>query len=131
MSFNLLNSKQENPFFTKLKILYAKQDFSGTIESAYYLGGVVYSNENYINLVQAVADNTLNDFLEKKFYDTQEDNIELYWIKDHGLQSKVVIILDPSELYESEQILDVIASTNDYWSDVSCAQQIYSSNSNL
>jgi hypothetical protein len=127
MGFNWFNAKKASSFFAKLKGLNAKQKFADKIEKAYYLGGVVYNDENYTNVLQAVYNNTLDEFLKTRSYNTQQDNIELYWVKDDKDESKILLVLDPVELYESEKVLEIISSTNDYWINLSGAQLIYPS----
>ena len=122
---NIFGSKQENPFFTKLKKLNSKQNFAHRIERAFFLGGVVYTAKNYDNLINAISSNELGIFLENNTYDTQRDNIELYWLEDDGHQAKILVILDPLELYGKEEILNTIPSTVDFLGSVFKKQQIY------
>jgi hypothetical protein len=122
---NMFDSKKENPFFTKLKNLNSKQNFAGKIVKAYYLGGVVYNDENYENVMQAISESSLDVFFENNTYNTQENNIELYWIDDDKEQIKILVLLDPVELYENEKVLEIVPSTNDFTGKVTKAQQIY------
>jgi hypothetical protein len=121
----MFSSKEENPFFTKLKKLNSKQNFAHRIERAFFLGGVVYTNKNYENLVNAISSNELGIFLENNAYDTQRDNIELYWMADDTGQAKILVILDPLELYDKEEILNTIPSTDSFLDGIITKQQIY------
>lgn len=123
--FNLFDRKKENPYFTKLKNLNLKQNFVNSIVQAYYLGGVVYNNENYKNIIQAVQERRLSEFFQNGSYDSKQDNIELYWVRDNQEHINIIVVFDPVELYENEEILKVIPSVDDFWNDISGAESIY------
>jgi len=114
----------ENPLYVKLNRINSKVQFATKIVKAFYLGGTVYSDENHARLLQAVRESSLNSFLENNPYDTQEDNIELYWIEDDRNDTKIIVVLDFLELYESERILHVLPSTNHFVKNVNKAEQI-------
>ena len=122
----MFKNKKVDPFYVKLKKLNHRHNFVDRINSAYYLGGVVYSNENYEKILQAISQNGLNVFFEENLYNTRKDNIELFWVNDENKLSKIIIILDPVELYENEEILKIIvAPSSDLMNMLTMARQIY------
>ena len=124
--FSMFKNKKVDPFYVKLKKLNHRHNFVDRINSAYYLGGVVYSNENYEKILQAISQNGLNVFFEENLYNTRKDNIELFWVNDENKLSKIIIILDPVELYENEEILKIIvAPSSDLMNMLTMARQIY------
>jgi hypothetical protein len=100
--------REQNPFFVKLEKINCRHGFAKRIEKAFYLGGFVYSLENYERALKAVSKGKLNQFLSKVHYNTLEDNVEVFLIQNENMQYKIITILDPLELYQREEVLDMI-----------------------
>lgn len=117
--------KEQNPLFAKLKKLNHKHSFAKSFEKAFYLGGFVYTSENYERAIKAISEGTLICLLNEVQYNTLEDNVEFYLVQDEKRYYKIVAILDPVELYQREEVLDVIDCKDTSMYDQDHLQQIY------
>ena len=67
----------------------------------------------------------IKSVLKEVGYNTQENNIELYLVEDDAEQSRLIIILDPVELYNREELLKVIPCNMTLLEGLEETQQIY------
>jgi hypothetical protein len=104
----IFDGEKENPFFTKLKKVNSREKFADKIISAFYLGGLVYSKENHEKILKAISANELSPFLKEAIYNTLENNLELYYIQEASGQAKIIVIVDYLELYQNEEVIEVI-----------------------
>jgi hypothetical protein len=108
----LFDMQDHDPYYIKIKTALHKMEIDKNIAEAYYLGGCVYSSENYKNILLSIANNTLFQFLNKEKFDVQKDNMELYLISYRNDEKKLIVLCDPYELYQTEEILKVISPYN-------------------
>lgn len=90
----------------------------------FYLGGGPYNEQVYEEALKAITESRLDVFLEKLKYNVKEDNLELYLIKYNLQKAHIVIVYDPFELYQREEVLNIIPFKN-YSSLEMNAEQIY------
>jgi hypothetical protein len=105
---NFIKKKKENPFFTKLKGLIPLSIKLKDIKSIFYVGGIAYSESDYEKVKTAILENELDSFLKRVVYDVHHDNIELYLVEDKADNQVILLLFDPVELYQKEQILEII-----------------------
>jgi hypothetical protein len=121
---NLFNRKNENTFFTKVKPLILKVVRLKEIENLYYLGGFAYNEKALKNIKGLISANALESFLKENSFDSQGDNIELYFLEERSGKKSIIFILDFVELYEKEKILEVIP-VKESLSEIGSAEKIY------
>jgi hypothetical protein len=100
-------TKDQNPYYIKLNKTLLRSGEKIKVNKAYFLLGLPDSFENRRDLKDAIARDTLKKLKDLKAYDVAVNNLELYFIEDAS-KCYLVVLLDPYELYESEQILEVI-----------------------
>jgi len=103
--FDRMLRKNKNPYYKKIKKLLENQGLDTGMIEVYLLGGSTYNSENYEKALLAIEKNALKPFLDTNSYDTQLDNIEFYLIYYASGTSKIILIYDPFELYQAEEIL--------------------------
>lgn len=99
---------KENAYYIKLRRSLLQNKFNKEIRSAYFLLGVPNTSANLASLKKAISDNSLTMLKKTIPYDVKRDNLELYLIKDNSNNYYFIILLDPIELYEGEQVLDIM-----------------------
>jgi hypothetical protein len=100
--------KAENAYYSKLSKSLLKKGFTNKIRTAYRLVGIPNSFENLNRLRKAILENSFNKLRNTIPFDVMRDNLELYFVEDDKNECYLVILLDPYELLESEQILEII-----------------------
>ena len=100
--------KAENAYYSKLSKCLLKKGFTNKIRTAYRLVGIPNSFENLNRLRKAILENSFNKLRNTIPFDVMRDNLELYFVEDDKNECYLVILLDPYELLESEQILEII-----------------------
>lgn len=110
--FNILKrDKKQNPYYKKLSEVFLKQGLNLKIRKAYFLFGIPYTDKSVYEIKQAIANETLNNLREKRPYNVNVDNVELYLLEDVNDKTSIVLLLDPFELYSSENIIEIIPVT--------------------
>jgi len=103
--------KAENAYYSKLSKSLIKRGFTNKVRTAYRLLGIPNSFENLDKLKRAILANRLKDLRDTTPFDVMRDNLELYLVEDDKNECYFVILLDPYELLESEQILEIIPTS--------------------
>lgn len=115
----LLNRKKQNPYYIKLNESLIRKGVNIDIKSAYFLFGIPYNESNFEELKKAVAENRIKEIKENRPYDVRLDNIELFLIQDADDNRYIIFLLDPYELYETEQILEIMpVETKDFEKEI-------------
>jgi hypothetical protein len=110
--FNRLQrGKKQNPYYKKLSEVLSKQGLNLNIRKAYFMFGIPYTDESVHEIKQAIVNKTLDDFRDKRHYNVNVDNIELYLLEDVNDKTSIALLLDPFELYSSENIIEIIPVT--------------------
>ena len=102
------SAEKLNPYYIKLHKALLKKGLDIKVNRAYFLLGLPDSIENRQELRDSIAHNALKRLKDSKAYDVTVNNLELYFIEDEDNRACLIVLLDPYELYESEQILEVI-----------------------
>ena len=108
MKFFNKKDKAINVDYSKLSKALLKTGFKNKIKSAYRVLGIVNSVENLNKLKKAITENNLKQLKDEATYDVMLDDLDLYFITDLGDKNYFIILLDPYELLQSEQALEII-----------------------
>ena len=104
--------KAENVYYSKLSKSLLRKGFRAKIKTAYRLLGIPNSTENLNRLKGAILENGLKQLRDTTPFDVMRDNLELYFVEDDRNECYFIILLDPYELLEGEQILEVISTSH-------------------
>lgn len=121
----LYNKTPKNIFYKKIVTSLRRFGIDSNFLEAYYLGGCVYTSENYKNILLAVENNTIFEFFDIIQFNSQKDNVELYLINYGNGEEKLIILYDPYELYRNEEILDVLSPRKDMEISNGLTKRIY------
>lgn len=105
----ILGKDKLSPFYSKLSKAIDRSDLQIDVEQAFYLGGFKYDEEIYQSLIEALNGRNFDKTFLKLNYDAQSDNIELYFVKDTEGNGHLVVMFDPVELYQPEEVLNVFS----------------------
>jgi hypothetical protein len=102
-------AKSSNPFFKKISKVLKSQDRIKSYSTVAFLGGFEFSDESYETCKKLISDNKLKEAINVASYNTQADNIEIYYFEDIKSEKYYLLLLyDPAELLISETIMDII-----------------------
>lgn len=96
--------KEENPFFKKNKKVF-KAHFS-EISKIYLITTFVKDQYDSESLRTAIDQDNLLEYCKAFKFNTQADNIELYYVVEENHQH-IMVVLDPYEVYEPQQPLKI------------------------
>ncbi len=108
---HLIHKQRRNPLLKKIERFLAASDLKNNLAEIFYIGGCEYNEESYKQMLLAISSNNLRLFFDRIAYDTQKDDLELYLLKYKSAEPKLVILLDPFELFETERILNILPAT--------------------
>ena len=98
------SSKKENSFFTLFKQAFPKS-FDFNESEVYHVKSFEYSDSNLYLVDKNIFNSNLIDILEDLEYNTQSDNIGMYYVVNSEGLSSMYLIYDPFELLSNERIL--------------------------
>lgn len=105
--FKIRDHAKINASFLNLVKALREKDFEKNIHEAFYLGGFVYSDDNYSSALLSIENSTLGQLINALEYDVRLDDLEFYYLVYNTGETKLIVVFDPFELYASTQILNI------------------------
>jgi hypothetical protein len=102
------SGKKEDPSLTTLQSLIPKGSVISDFTKVLYLGGYGYPDQIKENLKKSILANDLKSFLKSIPYNKDENSMILYYVISSNGKSYIVSVYEPNELYEQNQIIDII-----------------------
>lgn len=108
--FNFL-TKNKNPYFIKTKVLFRKK-FKNT-DKIYFLHSFPLKDYRKELMTSLIGDINFLKNIKTMTFNKDLDNVEIYLVTEKkSLKKQVVVITDPAELFEAEEIVDVFYFEN-------------------
>ena len=102
---NIFGRKKENPFLIIFRQVSPKNfDFDNS--NLYHIKSFEYTNENMQAFDKNIKKKNLYDILNKLNYNSQSNNVSVYYSSNSESQNKIYLVSDPLELYEKEYIME-------------------------
>ena len=109
---NKLFGKKENPHLVILKQVLPKEiDLSKSV--IYHIKSFEFTNLNMDLFDKNMGDKNFYSVLDKLDYNSQSDNVGLYYVINPQNQNYIYLVSDPLELYEKEYIVKKYNGTLD------------------
>lgn len=102
--FGDLFKKKGNPYFEILRYVLPKS-FDFNSYKIYYIKGFEMTNKNIELFVLNSDKEGFVNILKELKYNSQANNVSVYYLEKKANQGEVILITDPLELYEKEQII--------------------------
>lgn len=100
--------ESEDASLVTLKSLIPKESVISHFKKVYYIGGYRYENQVKDGLRKSVLDNDLKSFLTSIPYNKDDNSMILYCVEVSLGKSYIVSIYESSELYEQNQLIDIV-----------------------
>ncbi|TKG90709.1 hypothetical protein EYV94_22860 [Puteibacter caeruleilacunae] len=117
--------KNKNSYFEKIEELILGSRELNNIKNGYFLGGFVYCDNNYNELLDSIQNNNLESIFRRYTYNVNMDNLEVFYFENGSGDFYILIILDSFDYEQGEKILDIIKVKDVNISQIRKKEQIY------
>lgn len=97
----------EDVMHTLLYQLNKRTPFIANVSKVIYLGGKTYTSAALDVILNAITEMSLSELLDKRDDDIGDDTIEIFYVEAGTSEHLFVIIYNPMELWENEQLMGV------------------------
>ena len=97
--------KKENPFYTIFKQVIPKEIDLGN-SRVYHIKSFEFTDSNMKMFYENMDKNDFYNILDKLEYNSQSNNVALYYIVNPNGKNDIYLVSDPFELYEKEYIIN-------------------------
>ncbi|OAE90432.1 hypothetical protein [Flavobacterium psychrophilum] len=102
--FGNLFRKKEHPYFEILRYV-LPENFEFNNYKIYYIKGFEMTDKNIELFVLNSDKEDFVSILKELKYNSQADNVSVYYLEKELDRGEIILITDPLELYEKEQII--------------------------
>lgn len=115
---NKFFKKNENPYFSKIKKTLKGYKKISQIYRIYFVSAYLYSDENLLMIKQGFSTENIDLTKSLQTFNSDMDAVEIYGLEYKNGSKEILLVRDPVELYEPEEIIHSYSISKSFWNSI-------------